>query len=60
MLDESRNSRDEQGRKCSKMDKGQRIRWLDNLERMQEDIMPKEILIQELEMTRRRGKPRKG
>ena len=40
--------------------KGQRLRWLDNLDRMEEDIMPKEIFIQELEGTRRRGRPRKG
>jgi len=34
--------------------------WLDHLERMEEDGMPKEIFTQELEGTRRRGKPRKG
>jgi hypothetical protein len=38
---------------------GQRRSWLDHLERM-EDRMPKKIFIQELEGTRRRGRPRKG
>jgi hypothetical protein len=28
--------------------------------RMQEDMMPKKIFTQELEATRRRGRPRKG
>jgi hypothetical protein len=40
--------------------KGQRISWLGHLERMEEDMMPKKILTQELEGTRRRGRPRKG
>jgi hypothetical protein len=40
--------------------KGQRINWLGHLERMEEDTMPKKILTQELEGTRRRGRPRKG
>ena len=39
--------------------KGQRISWLDHLERMEEDRMPKKIFTQELEGTRRRGRPRK-
>jgi len=39
--------------------KGQRISWLGHLERMKEDRMPKKIFTQELEGTRRRGKPRK-
>ena len=39
--------------------KGQRISWLGHLERM-EDRMPKKIFTQELEGTRRRGRPRKG
>jgi hypothetical protein len=30
------------------------------MERMEEDRMPKKIFIQELEGTRRRGRPRKG
>jgi hypothetical protein len=38
--------------------KGQRISWLGHLERM-EDRMPKKIFTQELEGTRRRGRPRK-
>ena len=40
--------------------KGQRISWLSHLERMVEDRMPKKIFTQELEGTRRKGKPRKG
>ena len=39
---------------------GQRISWLGHLERMEEDRMPKKIFNQELEGTRRRGRPRKG
>jgi len=38
--------------------KGQRISWLGHLERMEEDRMPKKIFTQELEGTRRRGRPR--
>ena len=37
-----------------------RISWLGHLERMEEDRMPKKIFTQELEGTRRRGRPRKG
>jgi hypothetical protein len=40
--------------------KGQRISWLGHLERMEEDRMPKKIFTQELEGTKRRGRPRKG
>jgi len=40
--------------------KGQRISWLGHLERMEEDRMIKKIFTQELEGTRRRGRPRKG
>ena len=40
--------------------KGQKISWLGHLERMEEDRMPKKIFTQELEGTRRRGRPRKG
>jgi hypothetical protein len=40
--------------------KGQRISWLGQLERMEEDRMPKKIFTQEMEGTRRRGRPRKG
>jgi len=39
--------------------KGQRISWLGHQERMEEDRMPIKIFIQELEVTRRRGRPRK-
>jgi len=39
--------------------KGQRISWLGHLERMEEDRMPKNIFTQELEGSRRRGRPRK-
>ena len=58
--DESRTRRDEQRRKYSKMDKWQRISWLGHLERMEEDRMPKKIFTEELEGTRRSGRPRKG
>ena len=40
--------------------KGQRISWLGHLERMEEGRMPKKIFTQELEGSRRRGRPRKG
>ena len=40
--------------------KGQMISWLGHLERMEEDRMTKKIFTQELEGTRRRGRPRKG
>jgi hypothetical protein len=43
-----------------KWTKGQRISWLGHLERMEEDRKPKKIFTQELEGTRRRGRPRKG
>jgi len=36
------------------------ISWLRHLERMEEDRMPKKIFTQELERTRRGGRPRKG
>ena len=39
--------------------KGQRVSWLGHLERMEEDRMPKKNFTQELEGTRRRGRPRK-
>jgi hypothetical protein len=48
------------GENIVKWKKGQRISWLGHLERMEEDRMPKKILTQELEGTRRRGRPRKG
>jgi len=40
--------------------KGQRKSWLGDLERREEDRMPKKIFTQELEWMRRRGRPRKG
>jgi hypothetical protein len=43
-----------------KWKKGQRISWLGHLERMEEGRMLKKIFTQELEGTRRRGRPRKG
>ena len=48
------------GENIVKWIKGQRISWLGKLERMEEDRMPKKIVTQELEGTRRRGRPRKG
>jgi len=47
------------GENVVKWIKGQRISWLGHLERM-EDSMIKKIFAQELEGTRRRGRPRKG
>ena len=47
------------GESIVKWIKGQRISWLGHLERMGEDRMPKKIFTQELEGTRRRGRPRK-
>jgi hypothetical protein len=48
------------GESIVKWIKGQRISWLGHLEGMEEDRMPKKIFTQELEGTRRRGRPRKG
>jgi hypothetical protein len=39
--------------------KGQRVSWLGHLERMEEDRMPKKIFTQQLEWTRRWGRPSK-
>ena len=47
------------GENIVKWIKGQRISWLGHLERMEEGRMPKKIFTQELEGTRRRGRPRK-
>jgi hypothetical protein len=47
------------GENIVKWIKGQRISRLGHLERMEEDRMPKKIFAQELEGTRRRGRPRK-
>jgi len=57
--DESRTRRDEQRRKYSKVDKRANVSWLGHLERMQEDRRPKKIFTQELEGTRRKGRPGK-
>jgi len=54
--DESRTRRDEQ--RILKWIKGQWISRLGHLERMEEDRMPKKNFTQELEGTRRRGRPR--
>ena len=48
------------GENTVKWIKGQRISWLGHLERREEDRMPKKIFTQEMEGTRRRGRPRKG
>jgi hypothetical protein len=56
--DESRTRRDEERRKYSKLDKRAKISWLCHLERMEEDRMPIKIFTQELEGTRRMGRPR--
>jgi len=47
------------GENIVKWIQGQRISWLGHRERMEEDRMPKKIFSQELEGTRRRGRPRK-
>jgi len=46
------------GENIVKWIKGQRISWLGHRERMEEDRMSKKIFTQELEGTRRRGRPR--
>jgi len=48
------------GENIVKWIKGQRISWLGHLEGMEEDRIPKKIFTQELEGTRRSGRPRKG
>jgi hypothetical protein len=48
------------GENIVKWIKGQSISWLGHLERMEEDRMPKKIFTQEVEESRRRGRPRKG
>jgi hypothetical protein len=42
-----------------KLIKGQKISWLGHLERMEENRVPRKIITQELEGTRRTGRPRK-
>jgi len=48
------------GKNIVKWIKEQWISWLGHLEKMEKDRMPKKIFTQELEGTRRRGRPRKG
>jgi len=48
------------GENIVKWKKGQRISWVGHLERTEEDRMPKKTFTQELEGTRRRGRPMKG
>jgi len=66
---ENREWKSRTNRELEQMSKGenivkwievQRISWLGHLERMEEDRMSKKIFTQELEGTRRRGRPRKG
>jgi hypothetical protein len=61
---ESRTNRElevlSKGENMVKWIKGQRISWRGHLKRMEENRMPKKIFTQELEGTRRRGRPRKG
>ena len=60
---ESRTNRElelTKGENIVKWIKGQRISWLGHLERMEENRMPKKIFTEELEGTRRRGRPGKG
>jgi hypothetical protein len=47
------------GENIVKWIKGQRISWLGHLDRTEEDRTAKKIFTQELEGTRRRGRPRK-
>jgi hypothetical protein len=47
------------GENTLKWIKGQRISWLGHLVRMEKNRMPKKIFRQELEGSRRRGRPRK-
>jgi hypothetical protein len=48
------------GENIVKWTKEQRIGWFGHLERMEEDRVPKKIFTQELEGTRRRGRPGKS
>jgi len=47
------------GENIVKLIKGQWISWLGHLQRMEEDRMPKKIFTQELEGTKRNGRPKK-
>jgi len=58
--DESRTRKDEQRRKYSKVDKRVNDKLVRSpTEGMEEDRMPKKVFTQELDGTRRRGRPRK-
>jgi len=57
--DESRTRKISKGENIVKWIKGLRISWLGHPEGREEDRMPKKIFTQELEGTRRRGRPRK-
>jgi hypothetical protein len=46
------------GENIVKWIEGQRISWLDHLERMEEDRIPKKIFTQELEGTKQRERPK--
>ena len=48
------------GEYIAKLIKGQRIRWLGHLERMEKGRIPKKIFTQEPEGTRRKGRPGKA
>jgi hypothetical protein len=48
------------GENILKWIKEQRIIWLGHLERLEDDRMPRKIFTQELEETKRRGRPRKA
>jgi len=50
----------QQRRKYSKMDKRTKNKLVRSPREMEEDRMPETIFTQELEGTRRRGRPRKG
>ena len=56
---ESRTRGDEQKEKISKMDKRAKDKLVRSRRENGEDRMPKKIFTQELEGTRRRGRPRK-
>ena len=57
--DEWRTRRDEQRRKYCEMDKRAKNKLVRSPREMEEDRMPQKIFTQELEGTRRRGRPRK-
>jgi hypothetical protein len=48
------------GENIAKWIKGQRISWLGHLERIEKDRKRQKIFTQEMEGTRRRGRPRKA